>query len=139
MSHTCTFALMWLAQQCDTSLPQPFCEQNSFLDTCSEHASCEHMLVVNKGGGTPCSLHASCQCIPLVEAIYSRDSMVYCFDPNDASLLHGTVQSRIRVSDKEILLARFCSTWRSAPPSGILENGARIQRRSKPFLLMESI
>jgi hypothetical protein len=32
--------------------------------------------------------------IPLVEMIYSRDSIVCYFDPNDASLLHGTVQSR---------------------------------------------
>jgi hypothetical protein len=29
--------------------------------------------------------------IPLVEMIFSRDSNVYCFDPNDASLLYGTV------------------------------------------------
>jgi hypothetical protein len=29
--------------------------------------------------------------IPLVEMIYSRDSTVYYFDPNDASLVHGTV------------------------------------------------
>jgi hypothetical protein len=29
--------------------------------------------------------------IPLVEMIYSRDSTVYNFDPNKASLLHGTV------------------------------------------------
>jgi hypothetical protein len=61
---------------------------------------------------------------------------VYYFDPNDASLLHGTVQSRTGVR-KEILLARFYSTWRQASPSGILENGARIQRRSKPLLTME--
>jgi hypothetical protein len=76
--------------------------------------------------------------IPLVEMIYSRDSTVYYFDPNDASLLHSTVHSRtgIRQGDP---LGRFCSTWRSAPPSGILENGARIQRRSNPFLTMESI
>jgi hypothetical protein len=35
--------------------------------------------------------------IPLVEMIYSRDSTVYYFDPNDASLMHGTVQSRMGV------------------------------------------
>jgi hypothetical protein len=35
--------------------------------------------------------------IPLVEMIYSRDSTVYYFDPNDASLMHGTVQSRTGV------------------------------------------
>jgi hypothetical protein len=35
--------------------------------------------------------------IPLVEMIYSGDSTVYYFDPNDASLLHGTVQSRTGV------------------------------------------
>jgi hypothetical protein len=31
--------------------------------------------------------------IPLVEMTYSRDSTVYYFDPNDASLLHGAVES----------------------------------------------
>jgi hypothetical protein len=31
--------------------------------------------------------------IPWFEIIYSRDSNVYYFDPNDASLLYGTVQS----------------------------------------------
>jgi hypothetical protein len=35
--------------------------------------------------------------IPLLEMIYSRDSTVYYFDPNDASLLHGTIQSRTGV------------------------------------------
>jgi hypothetical protein len=35
--------------------------------------------------------------IPLVEMIYSRDSAVYYYDPNDASLLHGTVQCRTGV------------------------------------------
>jgi hypothetical protein len=35
--------------------------------------------------------------IPLVEMIYSWDSTVYHFDRNDASLLHGTVQSRTGV------------------------------------------
>jgi hypothetical protein len=35
--------------------------------------------------------------IPLVEMIYSRDSTVYYFDPNDASFLHGMVQSRTGV------------------------------------------
>jgi hypothetical protein len=35
--------------------------------------------------------------IPLVEMIYSRDSTVYFFDPNDASHMHGTVQSRTGV------------------------------------------
>jgi hypothetical protein len=69
--------------------------------------------------------------------IYSRDSTVYHFDPDDASLLYGTVL--VRVSDKEILLARFCLTWRSAPPSGILGTGARIHRRSKPSLTMANI
>jgi hypothetical protein len=36
--------------------------------------------------------------IPLVEMTYSRDSAVNYFDPNDASLLHGTVQFRTRRS-----------------------------------------
>jgi hypothetical protein len=31
-------------------------------------------------------------------------------------------------------LARFCSAWRPTTPSGILGNGARIHRRSKPSL-----
>jgi hypothetical protein len=36
--------------------------------------------------------------IPLVEMIYSRDSTVYYFDPNDdASLFYGAVQSRAGV------------------------------------------
>jgi hypothetical protein len=35
--------------------------------------------------------------IPLVDMIYSRDYTVYCFNPNDASLLNGTVQSRTGV------------------------------------------
>jgi hypothetical protein len=35
--------------------------------------------------------------IPLAEMIYSRHSTVYYFDPDDASLLHGTVQSRTGV------------------------------------------
>jgi hypothetical protein len=34
---------------------------------------------------------------PLVEMIYSRDSTVSYFDPNDASLLHGMVESRTGV------------------------------------------
>jgi hypothetical protein len=32
--------------------------------------------------------------VPLVEMIYSRDSIAYYFDPHDASLLYGTVESR---------------------------------------------
>jgi hypothetical protein len=35
--------------------------------------------------------------IPLVEMIYSRDSIVYYFDPDDALFLHGTVLSRTGV------------------------------------------
>jgi hypothetical protein len=35
--------------------------------------------------------------IPLVEMIHPRDSTVYYFDPKDASLLYGTVQSRTGV------------------------------------------
>jgi hypothetical protein len=41
--------------------------------------------------------------IPMVEMIYSRDSTVYYFDPNDASLLHGTVQSRTYVRQRDPL------------------------------------
>jgi hypothetical protein len=47
--------------------------------------------------------------------------------------------SLVRVSDKETLLARFCSTWRSAPTSKILVNGVRIHHRSKPSLTMARI
>jgi hypothetical protein len=39
--------------------------------------------------------------IPLVEMTYSRDSTVYHFNPNDASLLYGRF-SLVRVSDKDI-------------------------------------
>jgi hypothetical protein len=35
--------------------------------------------------------------------IYSRDSTVYHFDPDDASLLHGTVQSRTGVQQGDSL------------------------------------
>jgi hypothetical protein len=41
--------------------------------------------------------------IPLVEMIYSRDSTVNYVDPNDASLLHGTVQSRTGVQQGDPL------------------------------------
>jgi hypothetical protein len=41
--------------------------------------------------------------IPLVEIIYSRDSTVYYFDPNDASLFYGTVQSRTGVRQADPL------------------------------------
>jgi hypothetical protein len=41
--------------------------------------------------------------IPLLEMIYSRDSTVYYFEPNDASLLHGTVQSRTGVRQGDLL------------------------------------
>jgi hypothetical protein len=37
--------------------------------------------------------------IPLVEMMYSRDSIVYNFNPNDASLLYGIVQSRTGVRE----------------------------------------
>ena len=76
--------------------------------------------------------------IPLVEMIYSRDSTVYYFDPNDASLLHGTVQSRTGVRRGDPL-GPLLFNLAISTPSGILKNGARIQLRSKPFLTMESI
>jgi hypothetical protein len=41
--------------------------------------------------------------ISLVEMIYSRDSTVYYFDPDDASLLYGTVQSRTGVQQGDPL------------------------------------
>jgi hypothetical protein len=46
--------------------------------------------------------------IPLVEMIYSRDSMMYHFDPNDASLLYCTaVQSRIESMHQETICVFF--------------------------------
>jgi hypothetical protein len=76
--------------------------------------------------------------IPLVEMTYFGTPRYAISTP---TMLRSCTAwlSLVRVCDKDILLARFCSTWRSAPPSGILENGARIQRRSKPFSTMESI
>jgi hypothetical protein len=38
----------------------------------------------------------------MVEMIHSRDSTVYHFDPNDASLLYGTVHSRIGVRQGDL-------------------------------------
>jgi hypothetical protein len=77
--------------------------------------------------------------IPLVEMIYSRTPRGIVSTPITMLCSCTAPFSLVRVSDKDILSARFCSTWRSAPPSGILENSARIQRRSKPFPTMESI
>jgi hypothetical protein len=65
--------------------------------------------------------------IPLVEMIYSRDSAVYYFDHNDASLLHGT---GVRHED---FLGPLLFNLAISTPSGILGNSARTQRRSKPF------
>jgi hypothetical protein len=50
--------------------------------------------------------------IPLVEMIYSRDSTVLYFDPNNASLLHGTVRSRtgVRQGDNPLLFNLAIST-----------------------------
>jgi hypothetical protein len=76
--------------------------------------------------------------IPLVEMIYSRDSTVYYFDPNVASLLHVTVQYRTGVRQGDPL-GPLLFNFAISTPSGILENGAKIQRRSKPFLTMASI
>jgi hypothetical protein len=42
-----------------------------------------------------CKNHDLKHVIPFVDTIYSRDSKVYHFDPNEASLLHGTVHSRM--------------------------------------------
>jgi hypothetical protein len=80
--------------------------------------------------------------IPLVEMIYSRDSNVFYFDPDGASRLlvdPDAPFSLVRVSEKEILLASLCSTWQLAPPCEILGNGAWILRRSKSFLMIQSI
>jgi hypothetical protein len=69
--------------------------------------------------------------IPLVE-------MIYYFDPNDASFLHGTVQSRTGVRQGD-LLGPLLLNLAICTPSGRLENGARIRRPSKSFLTLESI
>jgi hypothetical protein len=42
--------------------------------------------------------------IPLVEMIYLRDSTVFYLDPNDTSLLHGTVQSRTGIRQGDHLV-----------------------------------
>jgi hypothetical protein len=60
--------------------------------------------------------------IPLVEMIYSRDSTVYYFDPNDASLLHGTVQSRTGVRQRDPL-GPILSNLAISTPSGIRVQG----------------
>jgi hypothetical protein len=76
--------------------------------------------------------------IPLVGMVYSHDSTVHYFDPNDASLLHGAVQHRTGVRQGDPL-GTLLFNLAISTPSGILENGARIQLRSKHFLTMESI
>jgi hypothetical protein len=75
--------------------------------------------------------------IPLVEMIYSRDSIVYYFDPNDASLLYGLVSygCPTKLSSRPA----FVLLGNEHPPSGILGNGVRILRRSQPSMTMESI
>jgi hypothetical protein len=75
--------------------------------------------------------------IPFVEMIHSRDCGVYFFDPNDASLVYGTVKSRTGVRHGDPLGPLWFSLAVSTP-CGILGNGARILRRSKPSLAMES-
>jgi hypothetical protein len=53
--------------------------------------------------------------------IYSRDSTVYYFDPNDASLLHGTVQSRTGVRQGDPLGPLLFNMARSTPLRNIGE------------------
>jgi hypothetical protein len=56
--------------------------------------------------------------IPLVEMIYSRDSNVYNFDPNDASLLYCTVQfDPYRCPTKISSWAAFVELGDQQPPS----------------------
>jgi hypothetical protein len=76
--------------------------------------------------------------IPLVEIVYSRDSTVYIISTPKMLRSCTARFSLSRVSDKKILLARFCSTWRSSPPSGILVNDVRIHQQFKPSLTMAS-
>jgi hypothetical protein len=59
--------------------------------------------------------------IPLVEMIYSRDSTVYYFDPNDASLLHSTVQSRTDVGQGDPLGPLLFNLANSTPFRNIRE------------------
>jgi hypothetical protein len=54
--------------------------------------------------------------IPLVDMIYSRDSTVYHFGPNDASILHGTVQSRTGVRQGDPLGLLLFNLAISTPP-----------------------
>jgi hypothetical protein len=76
--------------------------------------------------------------IPVVEMMYSRDSNVCRFDPNDVSLMHSKVLSRTGVPQEDPrgpLMFNLAIITRS----GILGNGAMIIRRSNPFVVMESI
>jgi hypothetical protein len=59
--------------------------------------------------------------IPFVERIYSWESTVYFFDPNDASLLHGTVQSRTGVRQGDPLGPLLFNLAISNPPRNIGE------------------
>jgi hypothetical protein len=76
--------------------------------------------------------------IPLVEMIYSHGSTVYYFDPDDASLLHGTGQSRTDVQQGDPL-GSVLFNLAIYTPSGILANGARIHRRSMHSQTIEKI
>jgi hypothetical protein len=75
----------------------------------------------------------------LVEMMYSRGFIVYCFDPDDdASILHGTILSRTGVRQVDPLRPLMFNLAISTP-SGILGNGARILRQSTPSLAMKSV
>jgi hypothetical protein len=65
--------------------------------------------------------------IPLIEMIYSRDSTVYYFDPNNASHMHGTVLSRTGVRQGDFL-GPLLFTLAISTPSRILGSGATMQR-----------
>jgi hypothetical protein len=54
--------------------------------------------------------------IPLVDMIYSRDSTVYHFGPNDALILHGTVQSRTGVRQGDPLGSLLFNLANITPP-----------------------
>jgi hypothetical protein len=49
--------------------------------------------------------------IPLVDMMYSRDSTMYYFDPNDASLLFGTFQSRTGVRQGDSLVGLLVKSY----------------------------
>jgi hypothetical protein len=75
--------------------------------------------------------------VQLVEMIFTGLT-VYNFDPDDASLLYGAIQSRAGVQQGDprgpLLFNLAINT-----PSGVLGSGAMIHRRPKPSLTIANI